>query len=157
MNHCNSNAIYSIHPLTFSSQLFFNLNLLGYVVRPSVFALRAANYSDGLKTVDAAGTDEPITIENPFAKAQRKCILCEHNITPNYKNPRMLSQFQSQFTGRIYGRHITGLCKPRQDQVEAEIKKAQHIGLMPTFHKAAEYFEDPKLFDPERPLRPHPH
>lgn len=67
----------------------------------------------------------------------------------------MLSQFQSPYTGRIYGRHITGLCKKKQELVEIEICKAQAIGLMAAYLKSPEFLDDPKLFDPNRPLRPH--
>ncbi|XP_058442690.1 small ribosomal subunit protein bS18m [Malaya genurostris] len=100
-------------------------------------------------------SDSPIELENPFAKERVQCILCKHNITPDYKNVQLLSQFQSSYTGRIYGKHITGLCKVRQYQVEREIIKAQNAGFMPTYHKAVEFLEDPKLFDPEKPIRPH--
>lgn len=46
----------------------------------------------------------------------------------DYKNTRLLSQFISRFTGRVYGRHITGLCRHKQDEVEKEIKKAREAG-----------------------------
>lgn len=94
-------------------------------------------------------------MENPYEKERKLCILCKMDITPNYKNVRLLSQFQSRYTGRIYGRHITGLCKQKQEQVEKEIRKAQTAALMPGYHKAVEYLNDPPLFDPERPIRPH--
>ena len=71
---------------------------------------------------------QPVNIENPFVKEKTKCILCKYNIEPDYKNIRLLSQFQSRFTGRIYPRNITGLCKTRQEQVENEIMKAQQAG-----------------------------
>ncbi|XP_075148888.1 mitochondrial ribosomal protein S18C [Haematobia irritans] len=99
--------------------------------------------------------DEPIDILNPFEKARKTCILCKHNITPDYKNVKLLSQFQSPYTGRIYGRHITGLCKQKQTEVEKAIKRAQQCALMPTYHKDLEFMKDPKLFDPEKPVRPH--
>ncbi|XP_058067203.1 small ribosomal subunit protein bS18m [Anopheles bellator] len=102
------------------------------------------------------GSDAPVELEaNPFAKDQPQCILCKHNISPDYKNVQLLSQFQSQYTGRVYGRHITGLCKQRHEQVEKEIIKSQNAGLMPTYHKAVEFLNDPKLFDPEKAVRPH--
>ncbi|CAD7090601.1 unnamed protein product [Hermetia illucens] len=104
---------------------------------------------------NSAQSDEPIDITNPFEKDRAQCILCRSNITPNYKNVKLLSQFQSPYTGRIYGRHITGLCKAKQEQVEKEIIKAQNCALMPTYHKSVEFLQDPKLFDPERPIRPH--
>jgi len=50
------------------------------------------------------------------------------DIEPDYKNVRLLSQFQSRYTGRIYGRHITGLCKHKQMKLEQEIAKAQSAG-----------------------------
>ena len=92
---------------------------------------------------------------NPFQKEKVKCILCKHNIQPDYKNVQLLSQFQSSYTGRIYGRHITGLCKKMQARVEDEIMKAQAMGFMGVLTKRVEFLKDPKLFDPERPLRPH--
>lgn len=92
---------------------------------------------------------------NPFQKEKIQCILCKHSIEPDYKNVKLLSQFQSPYTGRIYGRHITGLCKAKQEKVESEITKAQGCGLMGYYHKNVQFLKDPKLFDPERPLRPH--
>jgi len=68
-------------------------------------------------------------MENVYVKEKRQCILCRLNIEPDYKNVRFLSQFQSRHTGRIYGRHITGLCKHKQIRVEQEILKAQNAGL----------------------------
>ncbi|XP_053619340.1 small ribosomal subunit protein bS18m [Plodia interpunctella] len=99
--------------------------------------------------------DEPVDIENPFKKEPRQCILCKLNITPNYKNYRLLSQFQSPYTGRIYGRHITGLCQAKQALVETEITKAQNCALMPYYYKDKVFLKDPKLFDPENPIRSH--
>lgn len=71
---------------------------------------------------------QPISIPNPFEPEKQKCILCKMNIMPDYKNIKLLSQFVSPFTGRVYGRHITGLCKQKQQQVVMEIIKAQHAG-----------------------------
>ncbi|XP_070504211.1 small ribosomal subunit protein bS18m [Chironomus tepperi] len=102
-----------------------------------------------------SNNDEPIDMENPFEKEKIKCILCQHNIEPSYKNVQLLSQFQSAYTGRIYGRHITGLCKSKQEKVEKEIAKAQSVGFMGFVTKDVKYIKDPKLFDPERPIRSH--
>ncbi|XP_045455407.1 28S ribosomal protein S18c, mitochondrial [Melitaea cinxia] len=99
--------------------------------------------------------DAPIEMENPFKKERVQCILCKLNITPDYKNYRLLSQFQSPYTGRIYGRHITGLCKSKQALVEAEIRKAQNCGYMPYYYEDKTFLKDPKLFDPENPIRSH--
>jgi small subunit ribosomal protein S18 len=94
-------------------------------------------------------------MENPFKKEKVECILCKKKIVPDYKNTQLLSQFQSPYTGRIYGRHITGLCKTMQQKVESEIIKATTIGLMGVVTKDVKYLKDPKLFDPENPIRPH--
>ncbi|XP_049880919.1 28S ribosomal protein S18c, mitochondrial [Pectinophora gossypiella] len=108
-----------------------------------------------IATEQNTSSDEPVDIANPFKKETRQCILCKLKISPNYKNYRLLSQFQSPYTGRIYGRHITGLCKSKQALVEAEIIKAQNCGYMPYFYKDKAYLKDPKLFDPENPIRSH--
>jgi len=99
--------------------------------------------------------DQPIDMPNPFKKEIVQCLLCKHNIQPDYKNVKLLSQFQSPYTGRIYGRHITGLCKNMQIKVETEIKKAQNSGMMGYYHKNVTFLKDPKIFDPERPIRNH--
>lgn len=96
-------------------------------------------------------------MKNPYKREDRVCLLCKLNITPDYKNARLLSQFQSSYTGRIYGRHITGLCEKKQKDVEKAIKRSQACGFMPTYHKALEFIADPKLYDPEKPIRPHPY
>ncbi|XP_015174115.1 PREDICTED: 28S ribosomal protein S18c, mitochondrial [Polistes dominula] len=99
--------------------------------------------------------DMPDLRENPYKKEKQQCLLCKLNIEPNYKNVRLLSQFQSRYTGRIYGKHITGLCTNKQQKVETEILKAQNAGLMGYFTKDPRYVNDPPLFNPDRPLRPH--
>ncbi|NP_001093290.1 mitochondrial 28S ribosomal protein S18c [Bombyx mori] len=99
--------------------------------------------------------DAPVEMENPFKKELKQCILCKLNIDPDYKNYRLLSQFQSPYTGRIYPRHITGLCKRKQMQVEQEITKAQDFAYMPYTYKHKIFLKDPKLFDPENPVRSH--
>lgn len=124
-------------------------------MRSRLFANAAAVTEEETPAKTEANSDEPIDIANPFEKDPKQCILCKHNITPNYKNVKLLSQFQSPYTGRIYGRHITGLCKQKQEDVEQAISRAQHCLLMPGYHKDLEFLHDPKLFDPEKPLRPH--
>lgn len=108
-----------------------------------------------LATKFYATTGGPISIPNPFDEEKIKCLLCRNEITPDYKNVKLLSQFQSPYTGRIYGRHITGLCKNKQAEVEREIAKSQSAGYMPAYHKFTEFLKDPKICDPERPVRPH--
>ncbi|CAK9824419.1 28S ribosomal protein S18c, mitochondrial [Anthophora retusa] len=104
---------------------------------------------------DSENGDLPVEMENPYKKERQLCILCKLNIEPDYKNVRLLSQFQSRYTGRIYGKHITGLCEHKQKRVEQEINKAQHAGLMGYMTKNVTYLEDPKLFNPNFPFRPH--
>jgi small subunit ribosomal protein S18 len=111
--------------------------------------------SKPLRFLSQKNNDEPIQMKNPFQKEKVKCVLCRHNIKPNYKNVELLSQFQSPYTGRIYGRHITGLCKKMQEIVETEIGKAQNIGMMGIMTKEVTFLKDPKLYDPEKPIRPH--
>lgn len=115
------------------------------------------NYSSDVTKSASTEGDEPIQIENPYKRDEKQCILCRMKITPDYKNARLLSQFQSSYTGKIYGRHITGLCKKKQIEVERAIKLSQACCFMPVYHKAPEFLADPKLYDPEKPIRPHPY
>lgn len=133
----------------FISWLFI---IVGYTAPKSAFVSQAVRLSSN----DAkSNQNNPMEIDNPFQKEKKQCILCSMAINPNYKNVRLLSQFQSSYTGRIYGRHITGLCQAKQKLVETEIIKSQAAGHMGTYLKSVEFLNDPRLFDPERPLRPH--
>lgn len=123
--------------------------------RINIYRLSSSAESSGNEAGISAQDDQPVNIENPFKKEKVNCILCKHKIEPNYKNVKLLSQFQSPFTGRIYGRHITGLCKKMQEKVESEIIKSQKCALMGYYHKNVSFLKDPKLFDPERPIRQH--
>lgn len=106
--------------------------------------------------ISTSKEDEPkFDMQNPYEKEKVKCILCRMSITPDYKNVKLLSQFQSPFTGRIYGKHVTGLCTHKQKQIEVEIIKAQNAGLMPYYNKDPGFMKDPKLFDSEKPIRSH--
>ncbi|RWS02579.1 28S ribosomal protein S18c-like protein, partial [Dinothrombium tinctorium] len=96
-------------------------------------------------------------LENPYAKQKKQCILCKYNIEVNYKNPRLLSQFVSPFTGLLYNKHITGLCTKQQQLVERELRLAKYLGLMPYVFRDARFCKDPRLFNPLRPQRPNPY
>ncbi|XP_077544013.1 mitochondrial ribosomal protein S18C isoform X1 [Haemaphysalis longicornis] len=96
-------------------------------------------------------------MENPFQKERRLCILCKHNIDVDYKNVKLLSQFVSPYTGKLYEKHITGLCEKQQAKVLREIMKAKKCGMMPHYLKMPKFLKDPKLFDPFKPTRPNPH
>nr|CAG4643672.1 EOG090X0N7H [Ilyocryptus agilis] len=103
-----------------------------------------------------ADPDMPLSdMANPYQKEKRCCILCKYNVKADYKNPRLLSQFVSPFTGKIYERNVTGLCKRQQAIVENEISKSRQAGYMAYMLKKVEYTKDPKLYDPNRPFRPH--
>ncbi|XP_076039997.1 mitochondrial ribosomal protein S18C isoform X2 [Oratosquilla oratoria] len=99
--------------------------------------------------------DLPVDIPNPYEEEKLSCILCKYKVHVDYKNVRLLSQFISPYTGRVYGRHITRLCKQQQDLVEKEITKSRNAGFMPISLKSVEFLKDPKLFDPNNPIRPH--
>lgn len=135
---------------------FFVSTFLGYIQRVAI-TNHTARYSSNASTKDVSDENEPADMKNPYKREDRVCLLCKLNITPDYKNARLLSQFQSSYTGRIYGRHITGLCKQKQTEVERAIKKSQACGFMPIYHKALEFVADPKLYDAEKPIRSHPY
>ncbi|XP_076103400.1 uncharacterized protein LOC143072382 [Mytilus galloprovincialis] len=83
---------------------------------------------------------------NPYEEKQKRCILCQYNVKLDYKNGRILSQFVSPNTGRIYGRKITGLCIPMQREISRLIKQSRTFGFMPYTYKKTEYLKDPLLF-----------
>lgn len=93
-------------------------------------------------------TDLPVNMPDPFQDPPKRCILCQHNIELSYKNPQLLSQFVSPYTGRLYGRHITGLCLHMQQKVAREVRTARRFGFMPTSYKSPKFLTDPQLFNP---------
>ena len=94
-------------------------------------------------------------MENPFQPERRQCIACRADIHFDYKNVRLLSQFVSPFTGRMYGRHVTGLCRRQQRRLEDEYRKAVACGYLGVMMKPVEFLRDPKICDPTNPVRPH--
>ncbi|XP_045190657.1 uncharacterized protein LOC123547540 [Mercenaria mercenaria] len=92
--------------------------------------------------------DMPVDMPDPYVEKPKRCLLCQHNIELSYKNTQLLSQFVSPYTGRIYGRHITGLCIHMQRQVAKEIRCARRFGFMPNTYKNPKYMKDPMLFNP---------
>uniref|UniRef100_A0AC35UDG6 28S ribosomal protein S18c, mitochondrial n=1 Tax=Rhabditophanes sp. KR3021 TaxID=114890 RepID=A0AC35UDG6_9BILA len=100
--------------------------------------------------------DEPITLKtNPYAKEKKECLLCTHKIDLDYKNSRLLQQFVSSFSGRVYDRHVTGLCDHQHKKLVETIAISRRAGYMPIFVKDPKFLKDPKLFDPLKPLKPH--
>ncbi|PWA26350.1 hypothetical protein CCH79_00018148 [Gambusia affinis] len=84
-----------------------------------------------------------LKVENPSRQSKKGCVLC--NVTVDFKNIQLLSQFVSPHTGRIYGRHITGLCGRKQKEISKAIKKAHSVGFMPVTHKYPEFMKDPRI------------
>ncbi|KAM7368579.1 hypothetical protein PAMP_012905 [Pampus punctatissimus] len=82
--------------------------------------------------VEQQKDDVLVKIENPYKEPRKGCVLC--NVTVDFKNIQLLSQFISPYTGRIYGRHITGLCGIKQKEVSKAIKKAHSMGTFSSYH-----------------------
>ncbi|XP_063281414.1 small ribosomal subunit protein bS18m [Pelobates fuscus] len=89
--------------------------------------------------------DMPQQMENPYKEPPKKCVLC--GVTVDYKNTQLLSQFISSQTGRMYGRHITGLCNKKQKAISKAIKRARIMGYMPVAYKDPAFLKDPKICD----------
>ncbi|XP_064603592.1 small ribosomal subunit protein bS18m-like isoform X2 [Liolophura sinensis] len=107
---------------------------------------------DSLVLQQQMQADLPLTeMESPYKKPRRRCVLCKYNVDLDYKNTQLLSQFTSPYTGRIYGRHITGLCIPMQRRISQLIQRSRKAGFMPFLLKETVYLNDPKLFDPFKP------
>ena len=121
------------------------------------YSTRSVQEDDRLPpaVLEAREKDLPVDIKNPFEKPKPKCVLCEYDIEPEYKNVQLLSQFVSRFTGRVHDRHITGLCEEKQKKVEEEIRKARQAGLMAYAYKDPQFYKDPSLYNPDKPIRPH--
>ncbi|XP_019728322.1 small ribosomal subunit protein bS18m [Hippocampus comes] len=84
-----------------------------------------------------------VKMDNPYKEPHKGCILC--NVTVDFKNIQLLSQFISPHTGRIYGRHITGLCGRKQREISKAIKKAHAMGFMSVTHKHPDLMRDPNI------------
>ncbi|PIO65308.1 putative ribosomal protein S18 [Teladorsagia circumcincta] len=118
--------------------------------------LASSSESPPILTKEETDPDAPVEIAtNPYQKEERKCLLCRTGIELDYKNARLLQQFVSTFSGRVYDRHITGLCDHQQEKLVQTIALSRKAGYMPIFVKDPKYTRDPKLFDPLRPIRPH--
>ncbi|XP_036385929.1 28S ribosomal protein S18c, mitochondrial [Megalops cyprinoides] len=101
------------------------------------------SFSSTAHEIQKSRDDLPIQMENPFKEPTKGCILC--NVEVDFKNVQLLSQFVSPHTGRIYGRHITGLCGRKQRQISKAIKKAQHMGFMSVTLKDPAFLKDPNI------------
>ncbi|KAI1881994.1 hypothetical protein AGOR_G00246020 [Albula goreensis] len=99
--------------------------------------------SNTTSEIQKSEDDMPIKMENPYKEPVKGCVLC--NITVDYKNVQLLSQFVSPHTGRIYGRHITGLCGKKQREISKAVKKAHHMGFMSVTLKDPAFMRDPNI------------
>ncbi|XP_053196648.1 28S ribosomal protein S18c, mitochondrial-like [Scomber japonicus] len=107
----------------------------------SVFSL---NGNTSFRSLTSETLKDPLVkMENPYKEPQKGCILC--SVSVDFKNIQLLSQFISPHTGRIYGRHITGLCGRKQKEISKAIKKAQSMGFMSVTHKHPQFMKDPSL------------
>jgi len=112
------------------------------------------------KLANASQSDLPVQMDDPYKKEAGMCTLCPRRfsepVTPSYKNPKLLSQFVSPHTGRVYQSHITGLCTYMQGIVEKEVERSRGAGFMSTRVRDPNYLQDPSLFNPSRPVKPNP-
>ncbi|XP_078391828.1 small ribosomal subunit protein bS18m isoform X2 [Cetorhinus maximus] len=110
---------------------------------------RPAYWQKGISTqlipTTSNTSDMPIKLENPYKEPPKRCILC--GVSVDYKNVQLLSQFISPYTGRIFGRHITGLCGKKQREISKAIKKSQQMGFMSVTLKDPAFLKDPNICD----------
>ncbi|XP_059821306.1 28S ribosomal protein S18c, mitochondrial [Hypanus sabinus] len=107
---------------------------------------RSGYWQRGITTQQfPTASDMPIKLENPYKVPPKKCILC--GISVDYKNVQLLSQFISPYTGRILGRHITGLCGKKQKEISKTIKKSQRMGFMSVTLKDPAFIKDTNICD----------
>ncbi|KAM3727069.1 28S ribosomal protein S18c [Dirofilaria immitis] len=127
-------------------------------VRPFILMNRASSSSTVTVMGQCIAEDEDGVVQmpkDPYCKPARQCFLCDKKIELDYKNARLLQQFVSTFSGRVYDQHITGLCDGQQRRLLETIALSRRAGYMPIFVKDPKYLRDPKLFDPLKPIRPH--
>ncbi|PIK55471.1 putative 28S ribosomal protein S18c, mitochondrial [Apostichopus japonicus] len=104
-------------------------------------------YCRNLTSVCLAFIDQPSShLEDPYAEEVEPCLLCKTNIPVSYKNPKLLSQFVSPNTGRIYSRQITRLCQMQQDRITKAINLSRVHGFMPVMYRETYFLKDP-IFD----------
>lgn len=58
------------------------------------------------------------------------CYFCEHKKTPSYKEFKDLKKFQSE-RARIIAKKYSGVCSSHQRALSLNIKRAQHLALLP--------------------------
>ncbi|MDP3955350.1 MAG: 30S ribosomal protein S18 [bacterium] len=60
----------------------------------------------------------------------RYCYFDQEGLTPDYKNPEILSRFISE-RGKILSADKTGLCPKHQRKLSFAVKRARFLGLLP--------------------------
>lgn len=65
----------------------------------------------------------------------RNCHYCNNKIEPDYKDITLLGKYLTE-RGKILGRAKTGVCSKHQRELEAAIKRARHMALLPFLVRA---------------------
>lgn len=85
--------------------LFLGMLSLRTWLKPSVLLNRislsaSSNVTEGKLTEDDDGVVK--LRKDPYCKPAKQCFLCAQKIELDYKNARLLQQFVSTFSGRVY-------------------------------------------------------
>lgn len=72
---------------------------------------------------------QPTTRKINEAISGMRCWFCEHEVKPDYKDPKMLEYFLTP-RGRILPKHITGVCASCQRKLSVHIKRARQLALI---------------------------
>ena len=67
----------------------------------------AAIAADSSSTASASDDQPETDMCNPYVKEAPQCLLCAKKIELDYKNARLLQQFVSSFSGRVYDRFVS--------------------------------------------------
>nr|CAG4648446.1 EOG090X0N7H [Moina brachiata] len=134
----------------------YNLSLKPLYTGRLLRGLSSRLYSASKATATLKTGEEKSQLKNPYLKDPVHCILCKYGVKVDYKNTRLLSQFLSPFTGKVYDQSMTGLCSEQQKRVEAAIKQAQTAGYLAVMLKKVEYKDDPVISNMSRRRYPRP-
>ncbi len=67
-------------------------------------------------------------------RRERKCVFCEENFLPDYKDIATL-QYKTSERGKILPKRVTGTCSRHQRKLARAIKRARFIGFLPYVSK----------------------
>ncbi|XP_053260175.1 28S ribosomal protein S18c, mitochondrial isoform X2 [Podarcis raffonei] len=90
-----------------------------------------------------AGARKGAVSSGAVASWRRECSSYSEQLSSNAD--MLLSQFISPYSGHIFGRHITGLCMKKQQEVAKNIKRARQLGFMSVTYKDPTFLSDPKV------------